>query len=104
VSTFRLCTASLRSSRAIFGGSKGTARHTQDPVTFANLWERFVQPENLTTPRDNWGNLWSGATIQTTKCSFESSGDEQDELRSGDTNGRTDNGSGIRGMRRILQQ
>ncbi|KAF2709027.1 glycosyltransferase family 31 protein [Pleomassaria siparia CBS 279.74] len=35
-------------------------QHTQDPLLFADLWTRFLQPENLETPRDDWDNLSSG--------------------------------------------
>lgn len=30
------------------------------PLTFADLWHRFIQPENMISPRDNWDNLASG--------------------------------------------
>lgn len=33
--------------------------HIHDPLSFADLWIRFLQPENLFLPRDNWDNLSS---------------------------------------------
>lgn len=32
-----------------------------DPLCFADLWFRFMQPENLDDPRDDWDNLSSGS-------------------------------------------
>jgi hypothetical protein len=35
-------------------------QHVRDPLVFADLWIRFLQPENFTTPRDDWDNLSDG--------------------------------------------
>jgi hypothetical protein len=40
--------------------SRDEAEHVYGPLTFADLWERFVQPENLLDARDDWDNLYSG--------------------------------------------
>ncbi|KAF2661001.1 glycosyltransferase family 31 protein [Lophiostoma macrostomum CBS 122681] len=34
--------------------------HMRVPLTFADLWNRFLQPENLYLPRDDWDNMSSG--------------------------------------------
>ncbi|KAF2010193.1 glycosyltransferase family 31 protein [Aaosphaeria arxii CBS 175.79] len=38
---------------------EGRLGSVQDPVTFADLWRRFMQGEDLDTPRPNWDNLSS---------------------------------------------
>jgi hypothetical protein len=34
--------------------------HNEDALNFADMWFRFMQPENLDDPRDDWDNLSSG--------------------------------------------
>ncbi|KAF2736135.1 hypothetical protein EJ04DRAFT_174629 [Polyplosphaeria fusca] len=34
--------------------------HIHDPLTFADLWSRFIQPESMDEPREDWDNLSSG--------------------------------------------
>jgi hypothetical protein len=36
-----------------------TDNHIRDPLLFANLWDRFMAPENLKDPRNDWDNLSS---------------------------------------------
>ncbi|KAF2788548.1 glycosyltransferase family 31 protein [Melanomma pulvis-pyrius CBS 109.77] len=35
-------------------------QHVRDPLLFADLWIRFLQPEELGNPRSDWDNLSSG--------------------------------------------
>jgi hypothetical protein len=35
-------------------------QHVRDPLLFADLWIRFMQPEDLAKPRDDWDNLSDG--------------------------------------------
>ncbi|KAF2121651.1 hypothetical protein BDV96DRAFT_564673 [Lophiotrema nucula] len=34
-------------------------QHRMDPLTFMDLWQRFIQPEGMTNARDDWDNLCS---------------------------------------------
>jgi hypothetical protein len=47
--------------------------HIRDPLTFADLWNRFIQPENLALPRDDWDNLSSGSDNSKWNILFEDS-------------------------------
>jgi hypothetical protein len=66
--------------------------YTQEPIAFANLWKRFVQPENLTVPRDDWDNLSSGPDNARYNILFEGIAQGGDESRSRDADGRAGNG------------
>ncbi|KAF2182431.1 glycosyltransferase family 31 protein [Zopfia rhizophila CBS 207.26] len=34
--------------------------HIRTPLTFEDVWKRFIQPEDMFLPRENWDNLSSG--------------------------------------------
>ncbi|KAF2866370.1 hypothetical protein BDV95DRAFT_209045 [Massariosphaeria phaeospora] len=36
-------------------------QHVRDPLSYADLWLHFMQPENLDKERDDWDNLSSGS-------------------------------------------
>ncbi|KAJ4301701.1 hypothetical protein N0V90_003794 [Kalmusia sp. IMI 367209] len=51
---------------------------TNDPLSFADLWFRFMQPEDLDEPRDDWDNLSSGPGHGQWNILFEDSWHEED--------------------------
>lgn len=59
---------------------KDREEYTQQPIDFVNLWKRFVQPENLTAPRDDWDNLSSSPDNAGYNILFEGKGDARDGL------------------------
>jgi hypothetical protein len=47
-------------------------QRTQDPLIYADLFDRFLRPENLDTPRDDWDNLSSAPDNAQYNILFES--------------------------------
>jgi hypothetical protein len=66
--------------------------HVRDPLLFADLWIRFLQPENFTTPRDDWDNLSDG--LENAKWNILFEGVESDARKTYQKNeaGRAANG------------
>ncbi|KAF1992847.1 glycosyltransferase family 31 protein [Amniculicola lignicola CBS 123094] len=60
-------------------------QHIHDPLTFADLWIRFLQHENLSQPRDEWDNLSSGSDNAKWNILFERvEGDEEGKASRGE--------------------
>lgn len=51
---------------------------TNDPLSFADLWFRFMLPENLDDPRDDWDNLSSGPGCGQWNILFDGVGEDTD--------------------------
>lgn len=67
-------------------------QHVRDPLLFADLWIRFLQPENLSVPRDDWDNLSGG--LENAKWNILFDGVEADARKHNqrDEEGRAANG------------
>lgn len=67
-------------------------QHLKEPLLFADIWIRFMQPENLDDPREDWDNLSSGPEYGQWNILFDSVEHGSHHHRHSDAGGKAHDG------------